>query len=407
MRLSTNTIYDLGVAAINDQQSALVKTQQQISTGKRVLTPADDPIAAAQALDVSQVESANQQYTANRNTVKNVLGLADNALQGVQNTLQSINSLMVEAGNASLDDSQRSYIATALQGNLQDLIGLANSTNGAGGYLFSGSQVNVQPYAKNAGGTVAYSGDQNVRQVQASPSQLIAVSASGSDIFDRIKTGNGVFVTSAGAANTGTGIVTTGNVTDPTALTGHDYSVTFSVSPSGTTYSVVDNTTPNGALPTNVPYTSGNAISFDGMQFQISGSPADQDTFAVGPSSNQSIFQTLQNAISLLQTSTAGPSGTGNTKLTNGLSGAGQAIANALDNVLQVRAQFGSSLKRVDNLDAIGQNQTLTDKTTLSNLQDVDYAQATSDYARQQVALQAAQKTFVNTEGLSLFNYIQ
>jgi len=105
--------------------------------------------------------------------------------------------------------------------------------------------------------------------------------------------------------------------------------------------------------------------------------------------------------------STAGPAGTGNTKLANGLSAAGQGISNALDNVLRVRAQFGASLKQLDTLDSVGQDKALQYKQTLATLQDVDYAKAASDMARQQVALQAAQKTFVNTEGLSLFNYIQ
>jgi len=407
MRLSTSTIYDLGVTAINDQQAALVKTQQQISTGRRILAPSDDPIGAAQALDLTQADAANTQYASNRSTAKNSLGLADNALAGVSNALQDVNTLMVEAGNASLDDTQRGYIASELQGKLQDLMGLANSTDGTGQYLFSGSQSSVQPYAQGVAGTVTYSGDQSVRQVQASPTQTIPVSAAGSDIFDRIKTGNGVFTTSAGATNTGTGLITNGNVTLPAQLTGHNYSVAFTVAPTGTTYSVIDNTVANPALPTNVAYASGNTIAFDGLQFQISGDPANGDQFTVAPSGNQSLFQTLNNAITLLQTSTAGPPGTGNTVLANGLAAAGTGIANALDNVLRVRAQFGASLKQLDTLDSIGQDKSLQYKQTLSTLQDVDYAKAASDMARQQVALQAAQKTFVNTEGLSLFNYIQ
>lgn len=409
MRLSTSTMYDLGVAAITDQQASLSKTQEQISTGRRILTPADDPIGAARVLDLSQADASNTQYASNRTIAKNSLGLADNALSSVGNVLQNVNQLLVEAGNASLDDQQRGYIASELQGNLQELLGLANSTDGSGNYLFSGGQIAVKPYALGAGGTYAYSGDQNVRGVQASPTRQIPVSAAGSDIFDRIKTGNGVFTTAPAAANTGTGLITVGNVTQPSQLTGHNYSVTFAIDPTtgATTYSVVDNTTANPALPTNVAYTSGASIAFDGLQFEISGTPANGDTFTVAPSANQSIFQTLQNAISLLQTPTAGPQGAGNTKLANGLSAANQGLANALDNVLKVRAQIGSSAKEIDTLDAVGQSLGLQYKTTMSSLQDVDYAKAASDLAQEQVTLQAAQKAFVNTEGLSLFQYIQ
>jgi flagellar hook-associated protein 3 FlgL len=409
MRLSTTTMYDLGVSAITDQQASLSKTQQQISTGRRILTPADDPIGAAQVLDLSQADAANTQYTANRTIAKNSLGLADNALSSAGNVLQNVNQLLVEAGNASLDDQQRGYIASELQGNLQELLGVANSTDGSGNYLFSGGQISVKPYALGAGGAYTYSGDQNVRAVQASPTRQIPVSAAGSEVFDRIKTGNGVFTTSAAAANTGTGLVTVGSVTQPSQLTGHNYSVAFAVDPTtgATTYSVIDNTSANPALPTNVAYTSGAGIAFDGLQFEISGAPANGDSFTVAPSANQSIFQTIQNAITLLQTPTAGTPGTGNTRLANGLSAANQGVANALDNLLKVRAQVGSSAKEIDTLDSVGQSLALQYKTTLSNVQDVDYAKAASDLAQEQVTLQAAQKAFVSSEGLTLFQYIQ
>ena len=407
MRLSTSTIYDLGVAGINNQMNALVQTQQQISTGKRLLTAADDPVAAAQALDLTTTIAENDRFASNRTAATNSLGLVDTTLTSVTSLLQSVKSTVTQAGDASLDDSQRGALATQLQGDLDQMMGLANTTDSAGQYLFAGSSSSSAPFVKDSTGAVQYTGDQTVRNIQISPTRQAAATDSGDDIFQRIQTGNGVFTASAAATNTGGAVVGAASVTTPSALTGHDYSVTFSVTATGTTYSVTDNTTPNSALPTNVPYTSGSGIAFDGLQFQVSGNPADGDQVEVKPAATQSLFQTMSNIISALKQPVSGTSGTGGTRLANTLSSEGQNLDNALTNISRVHAQVGSTMNEIDGLNSLGQSTDLQNQTTLSSLQDVDYAKAASNFSLEQVALQAAQKTFTTTEGLSLFNFIQ
>lgn len=403
MRISTNIVYEQGVSSILRQQEGLLKTQQQVSTGRRILTPADDPVAAARVLDVTQAESLNTQYAENRNNAKSNLSLVEGVLQGVTSLIQDVRTVAVYAGNPTLTDNDRASLATELRGKFEQFIGLANSADASGQYLFSGYQGTAKPFAQTAAGA-QYSGDQGQRLIQASASRQIAVSDSGSDIFERIKSGNGVFVTAAAAANSGSGVISPGSVITPASLTGHNYRITFTVAAGVTTYNVV-NTTTAATLSAGNPYTSGNAISFDGLQFEINGNPASGDQFTVAPSTNQSLFKTLNDLIATIAAPAGGAAG--GARLANGLSSALLNLDRGLDNVLGVRAAVGTRLQEIDALQSVGEDLGLQYQQTLSQLRDVDYARALSELTRQQVYLEAAQKSFVKISGLSLFDYIR
>jgi flagellar hook-associated protein 3 FlgL len=406
MRISTNTVYEQGVASILNQQEALLKTQLQASSGRRILTPADDPVAAARALDVTQAESLNTQYSQNRNNAKSSLGLVEGVLQGVTTLIQDVQTVAVNAGNQSLTDNDRAILATELRGRLDELIGLANSTDGAGQYLFSGYQGATKPFAQTAAGVVQYSGDQGQRLIQVSASRQLAVSNSGTDIFERIQNGNGVFVTSAAAANSGSGVISAGTVVTPASLTGHNYQITFTTTAGVTTYDVVDTSTVPAptTLSTLNPYTSGSAISFDGLQFDIQGVPANGDQFTVAPSTNQSLFKTISDLIAVLAAPAGGAAG--DAKLSNGLKTALLNLDRGLDNILVNRSAVGTRLQEVDALQSTGDDLAVQYQQTLSQLQDVDYAKTLSNLNQQQMYLEAAQKSFTKVSGLSLFNYL-
>ncbi|MHB1247048.1 MAG: flagellar hook-associated protein FlgL [Sulfuriferula sp.] len=182
MRISTSMLFQQGAAKISDLQSNLVKTQQQLSTGRRILTPADDPVAAARALDVTQSQSVNAQYATNRQTAVSSLTAVDSTLASVTTVLQDVKTQTVYAGNGTLSNSDRSNLATQLSSDLDQLLSLANSTDGIGNYLFSGYQTGTQPFVKTATGA-QYNGDQGQRQIQVDSSRQMAVSDSGQAIF--------------------------------------------------------------------------------------------------------------------------------------------------------------------------------------------------------------------------------
>lgn len=402
MRVSTNTIYETGTNLMLQQQDSLVKTQQQLSTGRRILAPSDDPIAAAQALNVTQSESLNKQFAVNRASASSSLGLEENVLKQVTSLLQDVHGTTVYGGNSTLTDADRKILATELRSKLDSLVGLANTTDENGQFLFSGYQASTKPFVQT-GLNVQYSGDQGQRLNQVGPARQLAISDSGTDIFERIKNGNGVFATAANSLNLGTGVIDAGSVITPASLTGANYDITFTVAAGVTTYDIVNTTTGLPVSSAN-PYVGNSTISFDGIQMSIKGDPANGDKFTVSPSSNQSIFKTVSDLITALETPSSGQPG--GTRLANSLSTALQGINNSLEHVLTKQSSIGARMNEIDTLESVGSDQNIQFEQLLSQLQDVDFAKATSDFQRQNLYLQAAQQSYIKISGLSLFNYI-
>lgn len=408
MRISTSTLYDTATTQLGSLQTQLARTQNQLSTNKRMLAAADDPIAAARALEVTQSRTMNTQFATNRGNARSALSLEENALTSTVDLLQAVQDIVSKAGNGVLSSADRASLATELEGRLDDLIGVANTNDGSGGYLFSGYQVNNVPFTRTATGA-QYNGDQGQRQLQVDSARTVPVSDSGNTVFEGIRTGNGSFQVLAAAANTGSGVVGGGTVGDSAKLTGHDYSVKFSVSAGVTSYTITDDSTGEQlprppAAPVSYPYTSGQQIAFDGVVFDVKGAPADGDTFTVKPSTKQSLFTTLSTLAAALRT--PADDATSKATLGNALNVASDNIKSAMDNVLTVQATVGARLKELDYLDDNGDGLDIQYATTLSKLQDLDMTKAISLFSQQQVTLQAAQQSFKVLSGLSLFNYI-
>jgi flagellar hook-associated protein 3 FlgL len=182
MRISTSTIFESGVARITDLQTRLAKTQQQISTGREVLTPADDPVAASRALEVSQSLAINAQFADNRASAKAQLNEVESTLSSISDIIENSKALVVSAGNATFDDQQRGFVAVELRGAFDDLLARANAKDGTGNYLFSGYQTTTQPFVATAAGAL-YNGDQGTRVIQVGSSQQMGVSETGETVF--------------------------------------------------------------------------------------------------------------------------------------------------------------------------------------------------------------------------------
>jgi flagellar hook-associated protein 3 FlgL len=299
MRISTQLLFETGANRIGDLQNRLQKTQEQIASGRRILTAADDPVAATRALDITQTQSINTQYGVNRQYAKNTLGLVEGTLAGVTALIQDVKTTIIAAGNGTLSDRERGFQASELNGRLEQLLGLANSRDATGNYLFSGFQSNTPPFVQSATGAT-YQGDLGLQKLQVDATRQLAISSPGSTVFQ----GGG-----------------------------------------------------------------------------------------------QDVFTTLTDLVTLLNTpGTAG--------LAAGLATANTNIDSALDNVLTVRASVGARLQELDALDNVGEDRNLQYSQILSELQDLDYTQALTQLSQQQITLEAAQKSFVKTSGLSLFNFI-
>jgi len=183
MRVSTNTLYDQSTRAMLQQQGSLFKLQQQLASGKRIMTPSDDPIGAARAHELSQSLSLNTQYADNRNRAMDSLQQVESTLGNVTNVIQNIRTMAVAAGNPAFSDSERHMMAVELRGHFEELLGLANTKDEQGNYLFSGFKGNIQPFAKQADGSVIYQGDAGQRLIQVSGSRQLPVNETGEAVF--------------------------------------------------------------------------------------------------------------------------------------------------------------------------------------------------------------------------------
>ncbi|MES2755890.1 MAG: flagellar hook-associated protein FlgL [Pseudomonadota bacterium] len=413
MRISTSSMYAMSTNQLSTLQSQLARTQQQLSTNQRMLSASDDPIASARALEVTQSQAINAQYATNRQNARSALSQEEVALTGVQQLIQDVQTIAVAAGNGANNSSDRATYANELSGRLEDLMSLANSSDGNGGYVFSGYQSTTVPFVKTAQG-VDYLGDQGQPMLQVASSRKVAIGDSGSAVFTNLPTGNGNFVTAADGANQGTGVISAGTVSDARLLTGHTYSLDFTVTPGvapapdQTSYVITDKTlgvtVPPAPAPAAVPYNAGQPIVVGGMKFDIQGVPANGDKFNVEPSKRQSLFETLSKMIDTLRA----PTNTDVEKkaLTAGLAEANGNLSAALDNVLTVRSSVGSRMKEFDTLDVAGDDADIQYAATLQELEGLDILKAISQFSQQQSTLEAAQKTFKSVSGLSLFNYI-
>lgn len=195
MRISTNTLFDGSSARLGGLQSKLDRTMQQLGSDSKILTAADDPVAASRALEVGLSSASNDQYARNRTQLRNSLGLIDDAMSGMSDALMGINDQVMTAGNAALSDGEfSSAVAQALQGQLDQLMSLANTSDGSGNYLFGGHQTASPPYVKDdASGAVSYQGDQGQQLLPLDGSRKMAMSEAGSVLFAKDQSGADIF----------------------------------------------------------------------------------------------------------------------------------------------------------------------------------------------------------------------
>ncbi len=400
MRISTTQSQQQGINSILNQQAQLNKTQQQLATGQRILTPSDDPAGASRALELTQAVSVNDQYQSNIDAARTRLNLEESTLNNVNSLLQNVRTLAVQANNSTLNNSDRASIALEIRQRLDELLSLANTKDENNDYLFAGYKGQTQPFARTAAGSYIYNGDQGQRFLQIGPTRQVAVDDSGTAVFQLIRNGNGAFTTLDNTANAGNGIIDTGTVVNASAYQAHNFTITFT---SSTTFDVVNNTTSTTIL-TAQPYSSGGSISFNGIQTSIAGAPAGGDSFTVTPSANQDVFTTLKNMAVALETPLNSPAG--QAKFNNAMNRSLTDIDQSLNNILATLSGIGARINAIDSQQDVNDAYTLQIRQTLSTVQDLDYASAASQLNAQLLALQAAQQSFIKVQNLSLFNYL-
>ncbi|KER69306.1 flagellar hook-associated protein FlgL [Burkholderia aenigmatica] len=409
MRISTTQFYQMNVAQMSDQQAQLSQLYQQISSGVSLSTPADNPLGAAQAVQLSMTSATLSQYSSNQNVALSSLQKEDQTLFSVNDLLNTIHSVVIHAGDGSLADSDRAALSTQLQGYRDQLLTLANSTDGAGNYLFAGFQSTTAPFSNAPGGGVNYSGDTGSRQVQIADTRAISQGDSGASVFLSVPMLGSQPVPVAGANNTGTGTIGAVSITSPSAATNtHQFTITFGGTAAAPTYTVTDNSvvppTPGAAQP----YTADSAIALgNGLSVPVSGTPAPGDTFTVtpAPKAGTDVFAALDSMITALKTPISNNTAAA-TALANTMTTGTTKLNNMMTNVLTVQASVGGREQEIKAMQAVNQTNTLQITSNLSDLTSTNMVSTISQFLQMQNALTGSQKAYAQLQNLSLFQYI-
>jgi len=412
MRISSMQIYITGVRNILNAQADVARTQEEISVGKRVLTPADDPAGATLALGIGQELARSAQYQRNADLAESDLQQQDVELEAVEYLLLQLQDLALQAGSPAVSQAELATIVAGIEQAEKQLLSIFNARSSAySDYLFAGFSGDTQPFVQSAAGRIDYAGDDGERRVTIGSGLEVQSRNNGRELFVDIPAAANTFVTRIAAANTGSGDISAGRIVDQAAYDAvypDDLVVRFGVTPG--TYQVdrIDRAT--GALSTVLPpqpYVDGEplTITVAGAEVGIVGSPAPGDEFVLEASATQPLLLTVQRLADGLRNIPDTPAGAAERArvVAEELKGIGQAQ----QSVTTSRASLGPRLNLLDDARAEQAALDLINDETLSDLVDLDYNEAASRLSFQTFVLEAAQQSLVKIANLSLFNFMR
>ena len=384
---------------IRRQQEAIAEVREQLSSGKRVNRPSDDPARAARLVEIGTARSRLEQFDRNVSAAESRLALEESALTSVTDTLARVRELALSANGGTLGERDRDTLRTEVLGRLDELHDAGNARDAGGDYLFAGSRSGTRPFER-AGDATTFHGNDVARELPVGVSSTVASGGSGLDAFVRVPTGNGDFAVGADASNTGTGLVSAGSVTDRTAFRGADYRIEFT---SAASFDVVD--ADSGAtVLAGEPYADGATVAFEGVTTSIGGAPAAGDVFTIESGERRNVFDTVARLADLLGEPADTPAG--QTRLKQGLASALDDIDRAMDGIDTVRGSVGTRLQVLDSSREENAGIGLELDRTRGEIEDVDIADAVTRLESRAFALEVLQKSWSRVENLSLFNYL-
>lgn len=397
MRISTRALQLQFLRSLSQQQQQLVALQRQAATGRSVNTAGDNPAAAVQIVSLQNALDQIQGFETNAGIARARLSLEEQALNDVVSSLQRIRDLIIAARAPGRTEVELQLIADEIEELSTAILDTANSQDGEGRHLFSGNLVQTLPFVRTTGG-VLYNGDQGVRTQRIGESRNVQESDSGADVFARVRNGNGDFNITHNPANSGDVYFSTSTVVDSTAWDQSSYSVNFT---SPTTYEVRDS---SAALVQSGTYQSGDSITFSGIAITFEGDAVAGDTFAVDPSSYQSVFESLDQLSATLNASQV--SSNQRALFQSNTNAAVYNVDRALDHISAVRSRVGERLGVIDLQQNSNDSFAIEVQRILSRTQDSDLARVLSELQAQALALEAAQRSFARIQGNSLFELL-
>lgn len=379
MRISTVAAFSSASYALNDQQSGLAKLSSQISSGKRILTPSDDPEGFARSIELEGALTRNTQLQRNQAAAGHALSQAESLLGNINDTYGDIRAILVQAGNPALSDTDRKALAADLAARRETLYGLSVSHDNEGQPMFG------------------------TRVIQVGTARELDVTLDRTRLFGQVRNGNGVFVAAAAAGNSGNAAISAGSVADAAALDGDDYRIVVHNTAGILTYDLV-NTTTSTVVSSGNAFTSGADITVAGMRVKITGTPADGDAYNLTPSTRREVFTALDELVTALNAPVTDEAS--RAKVVAAVASGLAQVDQAAETTRLARANAGAALQEIDTLQAVAGAQDEQLQTRLAEIRDLDYTKAATELSQRQLVLEAAQKAYSRTLGRTLFDYM-
>jgi flagellar hook-associated protein 3 FlgL len=422
IRVSFLQGFNQGVNGMLKLQQQTFATQQQIDSGSKIVSASDDPVAAARIIQVDQEQSQLDQYIENTKSAEDKLTTAETQLEQVSNILVRVRELTIQANGLALTSSDRQGIATEIDSRLDELFDIANTQDVNGEFIFAGFQGAVQPFERTQAGEFIYKGDDGQRLLPISSSAQVAISNSGKAVFMDIDSVNNRIDVTADNANAGSAVVTENLVNDQVnydtnsypedyivqfdaannefdvftqtdILNGGANTAIFSVANTGSPVIIDANSTPLAA-PTNL-----------GWQMTLTGTPVDGDRYYVNSSAKQNMLTTVALLSEGLKNYSDSPAD--ELLLEQLFSDTLNNIDAAELNVSKIKAGIGAEQNTLESVRSLHEEVKIVNRDILSDLRDLDYAEAISRLSFETFALEASQQSFAKISNLSLFNFIR
>ena len=414
MRISSLQAFQNGVQGLQRNYSAAIRTQEQISSGNRILTPADDPVASVRLMQLEQQQNMLGQYKDNLTAANNSLVQEESTLNAVNTVMQRVRDLAVQAGNGALSQSDRQAIGSELQEREDELLGLMNSRNARGEYLFSGFQGKTQPFERQADGNFAYQGDEGQRKLQIGSSLNVAISDNGKKLFQNITNATRLDATLTQPAGS-TLAVSAPLVQDEVAFSGSPafpsggIEIQFTAPPGNPKeYTIYDGATPVQTGIMDDDDKRQDSIVFRGVVVHFDGVPAGGESVTINADATrekQGVLDTIYQLRMALEDNTDSPEGNRATR--DAVASAITNIDHAMVTIDRTRGDIGARMNVIETTLTDNEDVALINKTVQAELREVDYPEALSKLAFQSVVLEAAQQSFVKISQLNLFDKIR
>lgn len=419
MRISTLQAFNNGVAGLQRNYANATRTQEQISSGNRILTPADDPVASVRLLQLEQQQNVLGQYKSNLTAADSSLVQEETTLHSVNTVLHRVRELTLRAGNGSLEAEDRKSIAAELREREDELLSLMNTRNARGEYLFSGFQGKTQPFVRGADGSYSYQGDEGQRKLQIASSLNIAISDNGKAVFENV-TNAGRYTSSldsTGAAPGSSLSISAPLVQDEVAVASGFPAAGIGVHfTSATGYIVYDLADPPADF--SDPYAdpdqvigsgvvdgddrTADELIFNGVVIKFDGVPTGGESIEIElnpDAQKQGILGTIAN----LRMALEDPSSS-NTDIRDAVAVSITNIDHGMISVDAARGNIGARRNVIETTLTDNEDVTLVNKSVQADLRELDYAEALSRLSFQTIILEAAQQSYVKISGLNLFN---